>query len=123
MTEPINPVDLILGPEEKVRRTKAEAQLYRDMIAVMKESREEFEERMLKIEHIPPEWRDMDRIAPVKPKKTKLTIHIDEDVVRFFRKLGRGYQGRINAVLRAYMLAVTSREIRRREVKVWEGWD
>ena len=36
-----------------------------------------------------------------QPKAT-LNMRIDRDVLEFFRKGGRGYQTRINAVLRAY---------------------
>jgi uncharacterized protein (DUF4415 family) len=38
------------------------------------------------------------------PKK-QITLRIDPDVLTFFRKLGRGYQSIINAVLRKYMEA------------------
>ena len=36
---------------------------------------------------------------------------LDEDVARWFRGLGAGYHGRINAVLRTYMLALISKEV------------
>lgn len=38
------------------------------------------------------------------PKK-QITLRVDPDVLTFFRKLGRGYQTTINAVLRKYMEA------------------
>ena len=34
--------------------------------------------------------------------KTVLHMRIDRDVLEFFKRSGRGYQSRINAVLRAY---------------------
>jgi uncharacterized protein (DUF4415 family) len=37
------------------------------------------------------------------PKKTLLSLRIDADVVEWFRAQGRGYQSRMNALLRAYM--------------------
>ncbi len=37
--------------------------------------------------------------------KTPVTIRLDPDVLAFFRAGGRGYQTRINAVLRAFMEA------------------
>ena len=37
--------------------------------------------------------------------KVQLTLRIDQDVVEWFRKRGRGYQTKINALLRAYMEA------------------
>jgi uncharacterized protein (DUF4415 family) len=35
--------------------------------------------------------------------KTLLSLRIDSDVVDWFRAQGRGYQSRMNALLRAYM--------------------
>ena len=37
--------------------------------------------------------------------KKPVTLRIDPDVIFWFRSTGAGYQTRINAVLRAYMLA------------------
>jgi uncharacterized protein (DUF4415 family) len=38
-------------------------------------------------------------------RKRQLTIRIDSDVLEWYRRLGPGYQTRINALLRAYMQA------------------
>lgn len=38
-------------------------------------------------------------------RKQQVTLRIDSDVLRWFRAQGRGYQSRINALLRAYMEA------------------
>lgn len=46
------------------------------------------------------EWRNFN-----EPKK-QLTVRFDNDVVEFFKQGGRGYQTRMNAVLRAYMNAM-----------------
>jgi uncharacterized protein (DUF4415 family) len=37
--------------------------------------------------------------------KTLLSLRVDSDVVEWFRAQGRGYQSRMNALLRAYMQA------------------
>ena len=37
------------------------------------------------------------------PTKTLLSLRVDSDVVEWFRAQGRGYQSRMNALLRAYM--------------------
>jgi uncharacterized protein (DUF4415 family) len=47
------------------------------------------------------DWSDAELVIP--PKKKAMSIRLDEDVVAFFRQTGRGYQTRINAVLRRYM--------------------
>jgi len=44
------------------------------------------------------------RLAMPEPKD-RLTIRVDHDVVRWLKKNGRGYQTRINAILRSYMEA------------------
>lgn len=42
--------------------------------------------------------------AEVKiPPKEKVSIRLDADVIDHFRRTGRGYQTRINAVLRRYI--------------------
>jgi uncharacterized protein (DUF4415 family) len=41
----------------------------------------------------------------VKENKVQLTIRIDQDVITWFKSQGRGYQTRINSLLRAYMEA------------------
>ncbi len=38
-------------------------------------------------------------------RKNQLTLRIDQDVIEFFKEEGRGYQTRINQLLRAYMEA------------------
>ncbi len=39
------------------------------------------------------------------PKKEQITIRLDSDVLAWFRSQGKGYQTRINDLLRAYMKA------------------
>lgn len=41
-------------------------------------------------------------LKPVQ-RKILLSLRIDEDVLTWFRAQGRGYQSRMNALLRAYM--------------------
>ena len=36
-------------------------------------------------------------------RKVQLTLRVDRDMVKWYRKQGPGYQTRINALLRAYM--------------------
>jgi uncharacterized protein (DUF4415 family) len=54
------------------------------------------------------EFKDLDwsqAVFVLPPKKTAISIRVDEDVLDFFKKQGAGYQRRINAVLRSYMNA------------------
>ena len=83
-----------------VRVTMAEALLMEDRSDWAKvraaEDKEEDED-----EH--PDWSTLSTTLPWV-KKT-VSIRLDPDVLEFFKAGGRGYQTRINAVLRAYMAA------------------
>ena len=41
-------------------------------------------------------------LPPLNVEKEKISVRIDTDVLAFYKRLGRGYQTRMNAVLRAY---------------------
>ena len=53
---------------------------------------------------IPQGWRAIAE-GPAVPKKVKVTLRLDEDIVAFFRAMGMGHLSRMNAVLRTFMLA------------------
>lgn len=44
------------------------------------------------------------------PAKLQLTLRIDEDVIEWFKSQGKGYQTRMNAVLRQFMEHQQSRQ-------------
>ena len=48
-------------------------------------------------------------LLPIVPKQ-QITLRVDSDVVTWFRRLGKGYQTQINALLRAYMIEASERE-------------
>jgi uncharacterized protein (DUF4415 family) len=53
-----------------------------------------------------PEERDWDWArATLEPPRPKVDVHIklDAEIVEFFKRLGGGYQTRINAALKAYV--------------------
>jgi uncharacterized protein (DUF4415 family) len=49
---------------------------------------------------------------PMPKRKAHTNLRIDADVLAFFRAQGRGYQTKINAVLRSYVEQVTHRKPR-----------
>jgi uncharacterized protein (DUF4415 family) len=51
--------------------------------------------------HEPVDWTLT--VEGMPPRKRDIHIRIDEDVLDWFRQAGRGYQTRINNVLRAFM--------------------
>ena len=46
-------------------------------------------------------WRNAKLVLP--PPKELISIRVDKDVLEWFRSLGRGYQTRMNMVLRSFM--------------------
>jgi len=49
-------------------------------------------------------WKSAVRGKFYKPIKTSTTVRIDSDVLAWLRAQGKGYQSRINAILRRKML-------------------
>jgi uncharacterized protein (DUF4415 family) len=49
-------------------------------------------------------WKNAVRGKYYKPIKTSTTVRIDSDVLAWLRAQGKGYQSRINAILRRRML-------------------
>jgi uncharacterized protein (DUF4415 family) len=48
-------------------------------------------------------WKAAKLVLP--ERKVQVALRVDPDVLRWFKAQGRGYQTRMNAVLRAYMEA------------------
>jgi uncharacterized protein (DUF4415 family) len=59
-------------------------------------------------------WKNAVQNPFYKPTKTSTTVRIDSDVLHWFRSHGKGYQTRINAVLRHEMLASFEAETAKR---------
>jgi len=49
-------------------------------------------------------WKDVVRGDLYKPRKVTVTAKIDADIVEWLKRQGRGYQTRMNAILRRTML-------------------
>ena len=101
--------------------TKEEQRAKAALMAVLLRIDRDIEGLMLKDKLIPPEWRKLHETAPCVPKKTKVTFRLDDRLVRWFRHMGTGWHGRVEAVLLAYMHAVVSKEIERPEDRDWHG--
>lgn len=50
-------------------------------------------------------WKNAERGKFYRPTKTSTTVRIDSDVLAWLRSQGKGYQSRINAILRREMLS------------------
>jgi uncharacterized protein (DUF4415 family) len=108
------------------KRTKTEERAYtelHDTLLQMEQLRFDMRidfERM-KFENIPPEWNSIDRKVPVRRRKVRVNAAFDEDMVKFYRGMGHGYQARMNLVLRTYMLGILSRWLDTRKNEDWMG--
>jgi uncharacterized protein (DUF4415 family) len=51
------------------------------------------------------EWFEKAQFVVPTAEKKRITIRLDEDIIEHFKREGKGYQSRINAVLKAYVLA------------------
>ena len=62
---------------------------------------------------IPPstreDWAGAVRGKFYRPVKQQLTVRIDADVLAWLKSYGKGYQSRLNAILRSVMLGKTKR--------------
>ncbi len=57
---------------------------------------------------LPEDWNGLDDREPLPPLREKVTLRLDADMMRWFRKLGPGYGRRINSILRIYWEALVS---------------
>jgi uncharacterized protein (DUF4415 family) len=55
-------------------------------------------------------WRNARLVAPMSKQPT--SIRLDPEVLNWFKRAGKGYQTRINAVLRTYMEAKSAKRPR-----------
>jgi len=51
------------------------------------------------------DWAGAVRGKFYRPVKKQLTVRIDADVVEWLKSQGKGYQSRLNAILRTFMLS------------------
>jgi uncharacterized protein (DUF4415 family) len=60
------------------------------------------------------QWANAVRGKFYRPLKQQLTVRIDADVLAWLKRGGRGYQSRLNAILRTAMSQTASRRKSRR---------
>ena len=96
--------DTVLYTAEEIDEMLARGDSRTDWAAVKAVTEEELEASIAADPddvHEPIDWSRAVRGMP--PHKRDIYIRIDEDVLDWFRRAGRGYQTRINNVLRAFM--------------------
>jgi uncharacterized protein (DUF4415 family) len=51
---------------------------------------------------IDPDWMDRTQVVSPRPKE-RVTVRLDPDILEWLKAQGKGYQTRINSILRAYV--------------------
>ena len=102
-------------------RTLKEERTYVELMGTLSDLQTWHDQYKLKTEEIPAHWNRIEAEVPVRPFQKIVTMRIDEDVAKWFRSMGLGHQRRMNAVLRAYMLATISRVIESRKNRDGKG--
>ncbi len=103
------------------KRTKVEEKAHSELLVELAEMDLWMQQFRLKEGYIPEAWAEMEDRAPVNEPKTKVTISLDTKVLRWFKAMGRGYQARVNAVLRTYMLSILCKEVKGQKDVDWKG--
>ncbi|MBS8226777.1 BrnA antitoxin family protein [Vannielia litorea] len=91
-------------PIDPTKMTKTERQNFFYGVDALRMIEHDIHDRLWDLKSCPREWHDIWQEHDRRdPKRTRVTIALDADVVKFFKALGQGYQPRINRVLRAFM--------------------
>ena len=61
---------------------------------------------------LPDDWSGLFADEEVRPDKTKITLRLDADMVRWFRKMGPNYGRLMNRVLRVYWTSLLAGHIK-----------
>jgi uncharacterized protein (DUF4415 family) len=88
-------------------KTETHDRLLSELRALQADLRDNWLDRSL-----PEDWDGLDATAPVERMKDKVTLRLDADMVRWFRRLGPGYGARINRVLRIYWTGLITGRIK-----------
>lgn len=107
-----------MRPKNQIRQLERD---YIEILDTMDRQQVEISRNLVTAQALPRDWLTLHHKTPTERAKCKLTVSLDADMVAWYRGLGRGYQKRINAILRGYMLAITSNAIKQGDDKDWLG--
>lgn len=88
-------------PDLKLTKTQNEHFYY--MADAMRRLEWDLHSTVFHHQRIPRDWHQI--ATQRESEKTRITLRVDRDVVKWFRSMGPGYQPRMNDVLRAFMHA------------------
>ena len=89
------------------KRTRAQAEAMHHVAEALQRLEFDLHYSVGYMRHIPAEWGRIHRHT--NPPKSRITIRIDNDILRYFKVQGPGYQRRINDVLRAFVCSRAAR--------------
>jgi len=98
-------VDAAHGKSERIimrRTSKVQSEHLNYFMDLMKQIEWDLHQEMLDARRVPDAWHEIAR-GKMRQSKTRITLRLEDDVVKFFRKMGPGYQQRMNDVLSAWM--------------------
>jgi uncharacterized protein (DUF4415 family) len=99
------------------RRSAAEARIYTELLALIDAIERAEAGGPPSPVALPASRRCVSPAGPDAPEKVQDTIFVDAETAKWFRAGGRGFQRRINLVLRSYMVeAVARAETRARKL-------
>ena len=74
-----------------------------EMIGIMSRFEWDMARKTTREGRVPNEWREIWENR--SPRRTRVSVRLDDDVLKFLRSLGPGYGPRLNAIARAFMQA------------------
>ncbi|MCW9043821.1 MAG: BrnA antitoxin family protein [Pseudopelagicola sp.] len=63
-------------------------------------------------DEVPEAWHTLEADIPAEETKEKVTLYLDRSVARFYKAMGKGYQARINRLLRTWAQMKIAEEVR-----------
>ncbi|MFD1508983.1 BrnA antitoxin family protein [Lacimonas salitolerans] len=86
------------------KMTRKQTEYYGYMKTIMEQLEWDLHDTIWHSRRVPPAWAEIANTR-YAGKKTRVTLLVEENVVRFFKSMGTGYQARMNEVLAAWMYA------------------
>lgn len=94
------PYQWMSRPKGTKTRRMAEARYHQLLFYAANETDDFLEEAR---RQVPEAWTTLELDVETDAPKQKVSLYLDQAVVRMFRSMGRGYQGRINRILETWM--------------------
>ncbi|MCV6823558.1 MULTISPECIES: BrnA antitoxin family protein [Halocynthiibacter] len=117
MAEPYNfdPSKTFEAPEGRRRRSRGEHLARLSLERTIARLATEMYPSSTRERFVPDAWEDLADAFPVQPRRARVTLLLEEPVLKFYRSYGSGYQRIINDVLALYAELRIAKVIEARE--------